>query len=172
MQKLFSHPLQIDDMGNGTKTYYLKANKEQLKYIAEVLKLDDVLRFEARVDVLFKYKTHKIDVTGNVVADVEHTSVVSLDKFIKNYSTDFAMQFDTEITYDQIKDLDLEFDDDVPDPVENGQIDLADIAMEQLALILEDFPRKEGEVFKFESEFDEETTKKTNPFAALAKLKK
>ncbi len=172
MQKLFSHPLQIDDMGNGTKTYYLKANKEQLKYIAEALKLDDVLRFEARVDVLFKYKTHKIDVTGNVVADVEHTSVVSLDKFIKNYSTDFAMQFDTEITQEQIKDLDLEFDDDVPDPVENGQIDLADIAMEQLALVLEDFPRKEGEVFKFESEFDEETTKKTNPFAALAKLKK
>ena len=168
MQKLFSYPLQIDDMGNGIKTYYLKANKEQLKYIAEALKLDDVLRFEARVDVLFKYKTHKIDVTGNVVADVEHTSVVSLDKFVKNYSTDFAMQFDTEITQEQIKDLDLEFDDDVPDPVENGQIDLADIAMEQLALILEDFPRKEGEIFKFESEFDEETTKKVQTTAAKA----
>ena len=52
------------------------------------------------------------------------------------------------------------------------EIDLADIAMEQLALVLEDFPRKDGEVFEFESEFDEETTQKANPFAALAKLKK
>ena len=172
MQNLFSYPLRIDDMGNGTKTYSLKANKEQLKYITDTLKLEDVLKFEAKIDVLFKRKLHKIDVSGKVCAEVEHTSVVSLDKFVKNYSTDFAMQFDTEITQEQIKDLDLEFDDDVPDPVENGQIDLADIAMEQLALVLEDFPRKDGEVFEFESEFDEETTQKANPFAALAKLKK
>ena len=44
--------------------------------------------------------------------------------------------------------------------------------MEQLALILEDFPRKEGEIFSFESEFDEETTLASNPFAVLKKIKK
>jgi uncharacterized metal-binding protein YceD (DUF177 family) len=41
-----------------------------------------------------------------------------------------------------------------------------------LALVLDDFPRKEGEVFSFQSEFDEETTEANNPFAVLKKLKK
>ena len=37
---------------------------------------------------------------------------------------------------------------------------------------MEDYPKKEGEVFIFESEFDEETTQLTHPFAILKKLKK
>ncbi len=49
---------------------------------------------------------------------------------------------------------------------------MAEIGLEQTALVLDDFPRQDGEVFEFKSEFDEETTQKTNPFAALAKLKK
>ena len=44
--------------------------------------------------------------------------------------------------------------------------------MEQLALVLDDFPRKDGEVFEFKSEFDEETTQAANPFNILKKLKK
>lgn len=48
---------------------------------------------------------------------------------------------------------------------------MAQIAIEQVALVMEDYPRKEGEVFEFVSEFDEETTKAQNPFSVLAKLK-
>ena len=61
---------------------------------------------------------------------------------------------------------------DVPDIVENGKIDLGQIAIEQVALVMEDYPRQDGEVFEFISEFDEETTKAQNPFSVLAKLKK
>ena len=68
--------------------------------------------------------------------------------------------------------MSFDFDEEVPDIVEGGKIDLADIAMEQLALVLDDFPRRDGEVFEFKSEFDEETTARPNPFAVLAALKK
>ena len=68
--------------------------------------------------------------------------------------------------------LDEDMDAEVPDIVEDGKIDLAQIAIEQVALVMEDYPRKEGEVFEFVSEFDEETTKTQNPFSVLAKLKK
>ena len=68
--------------------------------------------------------------------------------------------------------LDEDMDAEVPDIVEDGKIDLAQIAIEQVALVMEDYPRKEGEVFEFVSEFDEETTKAQNPFSVLAKLKK
>ena len=60
----------------------------------------------------------------------------------------------------------------MPDVVIGGQIDLGDIVIEQIALKLDDYPRKPGEVFCFESEFDEDDESANNPFAALAKLKK
>lgn len=172
MQNLFSYPLTVEDMGSGTKTYHLNAAPKQLAYIAEVLKVDGILSFSAQIDVCFSRKAHRIDVSGKVEAEVEQTSVISLEKFTQHYAPEFAVFYDTELTEKQLKEMEFEFDDDVPDVVENGQIDLAAIAMEQLALVLDDFPRKDGETFSFKSEFDEETTLKTNPFAALAKLKK
>ena len=172
MQNLFSYPLYIEDIGTGIKTYNLNANPKQLKEIKDILKVDDVLRFESSINVKFNKKSHRIDVNGQIDADVEQTSVISLEKFIKNYKQDFKIFFDTELTYNQLKEMEFDFEDDTPDLLEDGKMDLATIALEQLALILDDFPRKDGEIFSFESEFDEETTKKNNPFAALIKLKK
>ncbi len=172
MQNLFSYPLAVEDMGSGTKTYHLTATPQQLAYIAEVLKVDGITSFSAELDVRFSRKAHRIDINGRVEADVEQTSVISLEKFVRHYAPAFSLFYDTELTEKQLREMSFEFDDDVPDIVENGKIDLAGIAMEQLALALDDFPRKDGEVFEFKSEFDEETTLKANPFAALAKLKK
>ena len=172
MQNLFSYPLMLDEMGNGTKTYNLVANKEQLKYIAQILKLDNINKFETELNVCLNRRNHHLNISGFVDAEVEHTSVISLEKFNKKYHPEFEIVYDTELTYEQLKEIEFDFDEEEPDIIENGQIDLAEIAMEQLALVLDDFPRKEGEVFEFKSEFDEETTTKANPFAALAKIKK
>lgn len=172
MQNLFSYPLTLEDLGSGTKSYQLKATPIQLKFIAEVLKVEKVESFEARIELKFNHKAHRIDVRGIVNADVEQTSVISLEKFVKHYTPEFEIFFDTELTAAQLREMDFEFEDDVPDVLENGQLDLAAIAMEQLALVLDDFPRKDGEVFSFVSEFDEDDAPKENPFAVLAKLKK
>lgn len=172
MQNLFSFPLTLEDLGTGTKVYHLAAKPEQLPYITEVLKVNNIISFKSELEIKFNRKIHRIDIHGRVEADVEQTSVVSLEKFIKRYQPEFSLFFDTELTAAQLREMEFEIDDEVPDVIENGQIDLAAIAMEQLALALDDFPRQEGEVFEFKSEFDEETTAKQNPFAALAALKK
>ena len=98
MQNLFSYPLKVEDMGSGSKKYQLKASSEQLKYVAEVLKLDNILRFESDIEVSFLRKNHKINIKGSLVADVEETSVISLEKFIKTYTPNFEIVFDTELT--------------------------------------------------------------------------
>ena len=59
---------------------------------------------------------------------------------------------------------------DIPDIVTNGEINLADIAIEQLALILDDYPRKEGE--EFEEIIEDISPIRNNPFAVLESLKK
>ncbi len=172
MQNLFSYPLVVDDLTASAKKYHLTAKKEELSYIREVLKVVDVKSLSAEINVKCNKKEHQIKVWGTADAQIEQTSVISLENFIKPYHTEFEMLYDTELTVKELREIEISINDEVPDPVINGTINLADIAMEQIALVLDDFPRMEGEVFEFTSEFDEETTKAQNPFAVLAKLKK
>ena len=172
MQNLFSYPLKLEDMSSSTQKYKLNANKQELDYVAEVMKVPSVKKFNAEINVRLLKKEHIVEVGGFVDADVEQISVISLENFIKPYHNEFSLRFDTKMTLKELKEIDFEYDDELLDILDNGQIDLAAIAMEHLALVLDDFPRKEGEEFSFKSEFDEETTEAANPFSILKKIKK
>lgn len=172
MQKDFSYPLNIDDLNQQEQHYKINADAEQLRTLRDILQVEDVKKFEADIFLKLNLKQHKLDLWGSVNATVELKSVVSLENFDKEYNIDFTYYFDTKATYKDIKELEPSIYDDVPDVIDNGKIDLVDIAIEQLALQIDDYPRKDGENFEFISEFDEETTKKANPFAILEKLKK
>ena len=172
MQNLFSYPLKLEDMSTAVRRYELNASPQELEFVAGIMKVPSVKSFTAEIYVRLHKKEHLADVWGSVDADVEQTSVISLENFIHPYHADFTLKFDTKMTEAELRELEFDIEDDVPDILDNGQIDLAAVAMEQLALVLDDFPRREGEVFSFQSEFDEETTPRANPFAVLKNLKK
>ncbi len=172
MQKDFSYPLNIDELNRHEHHYHLQADALQLKTLTTILQVENVKSFVADIYLKLDIKQHRLDIWGKVEAELELKSVISLENFIKKYETPFAYYFDTEATYKDIKEMEQGINDDVPDVIENGKIDLGDIAIEQLALVMEDYPRREGEKFYFTSEFDEETTRRANPFAVLQKLKK
>lgn len=172
MQNLFSYPLVVDEISGPEKVYRLNADEKQRAYIAEIYQIPGVKSFSAELRVKNQHKQHRLEVNGIADAELEQTSVISLENFIKPYHAEFTVVYDTQMTAKDLKELELEFDDDIPDIVEDGKIDLAAIAMEQIALIIDDFPRQKNETFNFKSEFDEETTKAQNPFAVLAQLKK
>lgn len=172
MQKDFSYPLNIDDLNQQEQHYKLKADEEELKILKDILQVENVKSFESDIYLKLNLKMHKLDIWGKVKSDLVLKSVVSLENFEKTYEVDFKYYYDTKATYKDIKEMDPSIYDDVPDVVEDGKIDLVNIAIEQLALELDDYPRKNGESFEFISEFDEETTKMANPFAVLEKLKK
>ena len=172
MQNLFSYPLKLEDMSTAVRRYELNASPQELEFVAGIMKVPSVKSFTAEIYVRLHKKEHLADVWGSVDADVEQTSVISLENFIHPYHADFTLKFDTKMTAAELRELEFDIEDDVPDILDNGQIDLAAVAMEQLALVLDDFPRREGEVFLFRSEFDEETAPCANPFAVLKNLKK
>jgi len=171
MQKDFSYILKIEDLTQNQQHYHLSANKNERQTLKEILKVEDVKSFEADIILKMSHKTHRLDIKGEARAILGLKSVVSLENFDKEYVAPFEYYFDTEMTYQDLKNMDLDINDEAPEIVENGQIDLAQIAIEQIALVMEDYPRREGEVFSFISEFDEETTKTPHPFAVLEKLK-
>ena len=107
---------------------------------------------------------------GNLKADLSLISVISLESFDKKYETNFKVVYDTNAKYEDIYQDDEDINLDLPDIVIGGQINLGDIAIEQLALILEDHPRQAGETF--ESVIEDSSPVRHNPFAVLEKLKK
>lgn len=170
MQKDFSYPLKIEDINQGEQTYKLRANKAQLETLREILQIPAVNYFEADIKLTFQKKKGILDVSGEVRACLTLISVISLDEFEKEYKSNFSLTYDTNATYEQIREMDEDIEDDIPDIVIDGKIDLGDIAIEQLALVMEDHPRKDGE--EFTSVIEDDSPVRENPFAVLSKLKK
>lgn len=172
MQKNFSYPLLVDDISTAQKKYNLVADEAQCCEIAEILKVPAVKNFRAEIYTKRHNKSTLIDVWGKVEALITRQSVISLEDFDKIYESEFTLQFDLHLTDNLVREMEENGEENIPDVVMNGQIDLCHLAMEQIALELDDYPRQEGEEFVFESEFDEETTANANPFKILEKLKK
>lgn len=172
MQNLFSYPIVIDELTASEKKYHLKAGKQDLEYLKDVLNVESVKSFSAEIMLKLHKKEHRLNVWGSIDAELELKSVISLENFFKRYTPEFTALYDTEASLKEIKELEIELDEDEPDVILNGRLDLGQVAIEQLSLVMEDHPRKEGEVFSFVSEFDEEDTDSLNPFSVLKKLKK
>lgn len=170
MQKEFSYPLKIDELGQGEQNYKLSANKEQLKTLAEILQIPAVNSFVADIKLNFQKKQGKLDVWGVVKANLGLISVISLEPFDKEYTAEFKLLYDTTAKYEDIYADDEDINLDMPDIVIDGKIDLGDIAIEQLALVMDDYPRKDGETF--EEVIEDNSPIRHNPFAVLEKLKK
>jgi uncharacterized metal-binding protein YceD (DUF177 family) len=172
MQKKFSYPLKIEDLNQNEHKFDLNADTKELEDIREILKVEDVKYFNAEIYLKRHNRQNLLSVWGVVRTDLELKSVISLNNFLRYYEIPFEMRFDTKATYKDIAELGADIDADVPDIIENGEIDLADIALEQVALNLDDYPRADGEVFDYKKYADFDEQEKENPFAVLAKLKK
>ena len=172
MQKEFSYPLIVADLPLKEQHYKMSANADNLKFLAEVLQVPEVNMFDAEFSIKPDRQTSLLPITGHIKAELVLQSVISLENFVQNYDFDFATAFDTAATLQSQKEEGDDWDKDTPEIVIGGKIDLGDVAIEQVALRLDDYPRCEGEEFYFEPEFDADAPSGDNPFAVLEKLKK
>lgn len=171
MQKDFSYPLKIEDLTQNMQHYHIKASQKELGILKEILKVEDVYSFEADFDLKMNFKEHRLDIKGEVKALLVLESVISLVNFEKAYNVPFEYHYDTALNYQQWQELNEDILSDAPDRIENGQIDLVQIAIEQLSLAMDDYPKIEGETFQGYSEFDGQNDEENHPFGVLQKLK-
>lgn len=172
MQKKFSYPLKIADLKQNEYKFLLDADEAELVDISEILQVEKVYYFKAEIKVRPNIREHMLRVWGQVKAELELQSVITLKNFRQKYDVPFELFFDTKATYKDLREMAADINADVPDVVENGIINLADIALEQIALQIDDYPRAKGEVFRFQAPAAEDAPEKQNPFAVLQKLKK
>lgn len=127
-------------------------------------------------------KGREVLVTGTVVARLTRTCVVTLEPF------EVVVEEPVEVSFAEPRNVGPkpdagrrrrpapdepafepgEDEDDAPDPIVNGMIDLGALATEFVAIALDPYPRKPGAAFVPPAEAVEDVS----PFAGLAALKK
>jgi uncharacterized metal-binding protein YceD (DUF177 family) len=166
----FSHRIVAIKIPRGGVEVSLSADASQRAAISAELELPSVERLSATFEVN-PAKGGQFRVRGELRADVHQLCGVTLEPFPVAIVEEIDARFAPEdavvapTTAEVIRTLD---DEDPPEPLENGEIDLARLAVETLALALDPYPRKPG--VSYESE--DEAVPMESPFAALAALKK
>jgi uncharacterized protein len=147
----------------------IEANEAERSEIARVAALRDLPRLSAAFE-LTPLGRDEVRVTGEVSAVVGQTCVVTLERVENTVSEPVNLLFAPPSSTPETTDGedDEEVGEDPPEPIVNGRIDLAKLAVEFLILGIDPYPRKPGAVFE---PIHTPPAAEDHPFAGLAALK-
>jgi uncharacterized metal-binding protein YceD (DUF177 family) len=163
----WSVPVAVDDIAETGLHMEIEASAEIRAAIAALAAVRDLPRLSAVFDVI--KQDARVEVTGQVRAAVGQTCVVTLEPIENNIEETVQLAF---APLPAVASAEAgsrgKGDNEPPEPLVDGIIDLGAIATEFLLLGIDPYPRKEGAQFA--------ATKAENdgphPFAALEALKK
>ena len=153
----FSRPIEVARVANTGAHEKIVADEKECVALAKRLKLPAVQSVAAHL-VVKPWIGGGYKVTGNVTAEFDQESVVSLELFRSKFSFPVERYFLKKARDDGADDADV---------IENGVIDLGEVAAETIGLELDPYPRKPGESFAIVSDADPLATAKVTPFAVL-----
>ena len=142
----WSVPLAISDVPEAGRHLDLIADEAVRAGIAELANLRDVSRLEAVFDVALRGRGG-LHVTGQVQATVGQVCVVTLEPIDNEINEPIDLLFMPEEAVAGGGEADPT-DDDGPEPLIGGIVDLGAIATEFLLLGVDPYPRKAGAVFQ------------------------
>jgi uncharacterized metal-binding protein YceD (DUF177 family) len=155
-------PLPVDRVGAAGLDFTVTATPAECAAMARRLGVPDV----AALSCAFRLRPDPGGVVlaeGRLQARLTQICVVSLDPFPVRLDERFRLRFVPEGREDP--ELDPESDDEIP--YAGVAIDLGEAAAEQLALVLDPYPRKPGADLPAPPQDDA-----ASPFAALARLRR
>ena len=139
----FSRPTRVEPPPRDGMRLEIEADQAERAALAKLNGLPGIERLSARFRVV-KWR-RGVRVEGELAARLTQTCVVSLEPFEVEIDEPFEVKF---LPADG-KRVDPESlaDDDAPDPLIDGKIDLGALASEFLTLALDPYPRKPGVAF-------------------------
>lgn len=169
----FSRTVRVDHIPAAGTTMELSAKPDELKALADRFGLQSVDSLEAQVTLKAVAGGALIRVDGHISAQVVQTCVVTLEPVTQSVDEDFSLTFGAAEPEEPGEEIELSLDEeDPPDPIIDGHIDVGEAVAEHVALALDPFPRKPGIAFDGGSAEPVEEEKRPSPFAVLAQLRK
>ncbi len=173
----FSRMFSVEDLQRDRSvTLTLTANADECRAVAHTLGIEAVYSLTAKLDITRQARS-LLKVVGEVRASIEQACVVTLEPFATDVIEPISIRFAPEDVssreprkVDVAEAVQVTMEDDPPDPLISGRVDLGGVCVEFLALALDPYPRKPGVAFETETVVIEDE-KEPSPFAALASLK-
>lgn len=158
----YSEPVRLHQIGAGVKRT-LTPDAAAIRRIIKALDLAALDLFEADVELVPTAAGWSL--TGRLRARLAQTCGITLEPLPLEIDDRFSVQLAEPVEEDS-EEIVITLEDESPDVVEDGQIDLGQYVVEQLALRLDPFPRKPGAEFVQPPEPAE-----ISPFAVLKGLR-
>ena len=171
-QPPFSLTVAVRDIGRRGRTVKLATDADQRAALAEALGVAAIERLGGEFE-LEMVSGSSVHLRGRFEADVVQTCVVSLEPVQQHIEESVSVTLMPLETTDRRPNASVlvdPMDEEDRDTYSNGRIDLGVIVSEQLALLLDPYPRAPG--VEFEAAENAEAEKPDSPFAALERLKR
>jgi uncharacterized metal-binding protein YceD (DUF177 family) len=148
------HAVEVEHLGPAPQKVALSSTAQQRRDLARRLKVDSVDNLSASVVVERRPNSHIIHVTGAVTADVVQSCVVTLEPVRTHLDEEIDSWFSDEkdiVSLNRVKreqqglraDAELEIltEEEDPEPVHEGVIDVGELAAQYLSLAIDPYPR-------------------------------
>ncbi|MBJ7485353.1 DUF177 domain-containing protein [Brevundimonas sp.] len=159
-----SEPVRLNEIGKGLDRT-LEPDAAARAKIAKALDLASLDAFVADLSVA-PAANAGYRLTGRVRASAVQTCGITLEPLPVEIDQRFSIDLVEAVDPIETDEIEITLDDDAPDIIEDGRIDLGQYAVEQLVLTLDPFPRKPGAEFVQPDEPAE-----ISPFAVLKQFK-
>ncbi|MBP2310760.1 YceD family protein [Azospirillum soli] len=179
----FSRIVRADAVHRADVVETIEATEAERKALAERFELEAIDRLVATVRLRSVRGGQMVRVAGELEADVVQTCVVTLDPVPAHVTESFGALFAPESMIPKEED-EIEIDpniseEDIPEPMTNGRVDIGELTAQHLSLALDPYPHAEGVEFAGYGDAGEDEDdggvvepEKPNPFAALERLKR
>lgn len=167
-----SRPVRPDQVPSSGLEIAVEAGENERSALAARFGILAVNRLTAAVKLKPMRGGQLVRVKGRLDADVVQACVVTLDPVPERVREDFNVVFGPEIAETEDDEIDLSWEEeDAPEPMIGGIIDIGEVVAEHLALGLDPFPRKAGATVGTAFSGPSPAEEKPHPFAALARLR-
>ena len=170
----FSRPVRIKDLKKRVTHIDIEAAPSELQALATRFGLPDIaaLRAKVRVERVAHDRTVRID--GKILARLSYLSVVSLETFEADIAESFSEILSNEEAPLTETEIELPPDNEIMGVIEDGRFDLGEMLSQNLALLLDEHPRKPDEGNTQDGVVWEDTELEDpvqNPFSILSDMR-
>lgn len=172
--------------GTEIESVTLKPDAAQLEWLARYFEVDAIRNLQADLHLKREQGGMVIYIHGHFAADIDQQCVVTLEPISTHIAEDFEAWYadpDQAVSFSKAKqqkelqrqhgEVPIIPEQDDPEPVINGKIDLADIVIQFVSLAINPYPVKEGASAPDSDipEVKEPAPERKNPFAKLQEWK-
>jgi len=139
--------INVEKLGRDPITFTLEPTEDERADLAKRLEIVAVTSLKASGELTRLEKRSRIELTGRLKAETVQSCVVTLEPVTQKIEENFTVCYTfnkADITLEDAEYVVGLEEEDLPDLIVDGQIDVVQAVMEQIALALEPYPRAKG----------------------------